>query len=178
MRSFAFLPLLALAACGGGGTGDNKAATAEQLSAGQYDVISTVTTYRLADDGPAKIELPVGTRTTRSICLADGARPIDVFADEGMACAEGSSYYARGGILNLTLRCTSAAHDGGGLSYTIDGSFEAESFAADREMNTAFQGNGDVVVASRVEGRRTGECVPGGAEGGNVQNQAGNSQGR
>lgn len=164
MRLIGLLPLLALAACGGGES-KNKAATADELRPGQYEVVATVTNFRQADQGDPLINATVGGRTTRSVCVAAGAQPLDAFADEGTTCQEGSSYYARGGILNLTMRCEREGL--GQLSYSVEGTFEAERFEAQRQMDTAFPTPGDVVIASRIEGRRTGECTPGTTPAGN-----------
>lgn len=151
-------PVVALAACGGGEQNQSKAKSADALQPGQYEVAAEVTQFRQADEGTPKLDTPVGTRTTRSVCLA-GARPgPDLFADEGFACQSDGSEYVRGGTVNMTLRCTREGWQGG-ANYSVNGTFEADSFEAERRLTTALTGDGDVVVTARLQGRRTGECT-------------------
>lgn len=155
----ASLPLIALAACGGGA--ENKAkAKVEGMTPGQYEVAAEVTNFRNADDGKAKIDTPKGTRTTRSVCLGAGASPADLFADEGFTCRENSRGFASGGTLNLTLSCSRPGLPTGEVGLTVTGTFTADGFEAERTMETAFVTDGDVVIASRFTGRRTGDCTP------------------
>lgn len=171
MRYLCLVPVLALAACGG--QSENKAkAGAQTLEAGQYEVTAVVTQFRQADEGEPKINMPKDSRTTRSVCLPPGgALPPDLFADEGMTCQDVSASYARNGVLNVGLRCSKPGLSGD-IAYSVNGSFEAQSFRADRQMTTTLTTDGDVVVASRVEGRRTGACTPAAAPAGNAQGGA------
>jgi hypothetical protein len=154
-------PLLALAACGGEAENKTKAASAQAIVPGQYEVTAEVREFRQTDQGTPRINAPVGTRTTRSVCVpAGGAIVPDLFADEGMNCQVGSSDYVRGGTINLTLRCTRPGTEGN-INYALSGTFDAESFQADRELTSLFVGEGDVMIYTRVQGRRTGECTPG-----------------
>ena len=176
MRYLCVVPVLALAACGG--QSENKAkAGAQTLEAGQYEVTAVVTQFRKADEGTPKIEMAQGDRTTRSVCVpAGGALPPDLFADEGVSCQDASASYARNGVINVGLRCTRPDLQGG-IGYSVNGSFDAQSFKADRQLTTSLTTDGDVVIASQVEGRRTGECTPG-AGGQEKANSAGaNTQG-
>lgn len=157
MRYWCLVPVLLLAACGG--QGENKAkAKADSLEPGQYEVTSLVTQFRQADEGTAKIDMPQGTSTTRSVCVPQGeGLPPELFADEGLNCEDASASYARSGVINVGLRCTRPDLDGN-IGYSVNGSFDAQSFKADRQMTTSLTTDGDVVVTSQVEGRRTGEC--------------------
>jgi hypothetical protein len=167
MRILFLVPIVALAACGGGETKNQGKAKAQSLEPGQYEVTAEVTQFRAADEGTPKIDTPVGTRTTRSVCVpAGGTLPPDLFADEGFACESAGSSYARGGTMNLQTRCTREGLSGS-TSYSVNGTFEAQSFEAERQLSTLLNGDGDVVVTSRVQGRRTGECTPGAAPAGN-----------
>jgi hypothetical protein len=154
------LPVLTLAACGGGETENKTKARAAGLTPGQYEVTAEVTQFRKADEGTPKINTPQGTRTTRSVCVTDGAKlPPDLFADEGFACENAGNAFASGGTLNLNLRCRRPGLSGS-VGYSVSGSFEEDSFEVDRQLATQLSTDGDVVVSSRVQGRRTGECTP------------------
>ena len=154
------VPLAALAACGGGGGTENKASgKAESLKAGQYEVTTEVTAFRGADEGRPKINTPQGTRTTRSVCVNDVASlPADLFADDGFTCNNSSQGFARGGTLSANLSCRRAGLSGA-IGVTITGTFQAESFEAQRELVTSLSTDGDVVINSRLQGRRTGDCT-------------------
>jgi outer membrane murein-binding lipoprotein Lpp len=163
MRLLCLVPVAALAACGGGQSENKAKSGAQTLAAGQYEITSEVTQFRQADAGAPKINTPAGTRTTRSLCLSEGGQaPPDLFADEGLTCQSAGSFYARNGVLNLQIRCTRPDLQGN-VSYTVNGSFDGQSFQADRQLSTSLSGDGDVVIASRIQGRRTGECTPGAA---------------
>lgn len=158
MRYLCLIPVLALAACGG--QSENKAkAGAQTLEAGQYDVTAVVTQFRQADEGAPKITTPKDTRTSRSVCVPGGGTlPPDLFADAGLACRDAGGSYARNGSINLSIHCTRPDLRGD-ITYSVNGSFDARSFRADRQLTTSLTTDGDVVIASRVEGRRTGECT-------------------
>jgi hypothetical protein len=159
MKILCLVPLIALAACGGETQNKAKAADAA-LQPGQYEVSSEVTQFRKADEGQPKINTPIGTRTTRSVCLADATAPSpEPFADEAFVCQTTGSPYVRSGTLNLSLRCTRPDLRGD-ITYSVSGSFDSQSFQADRQLTTTLSGDGDVVVASRIQGRRTGDCTP------------------
>jgi hypothetical protein len=177
MRYLCVVPVLALAACGG--QSENKAkAGAETLEAGQYEVTAVVTQFRQADEGAPKIKMEPNARTTRSACVPPGgALPPELFADEGLSCTDASASYARNGVINVGLRCSRPDLQGD-VAYSVNGSFDAQSFRADRQLTTTLTTDGDVVIASTLEGRRTGDCTPGsganesagaGAAGGNKQ---------
>lgn len=157
-KSFAgFAAVLALGACGGGE--ENKAnAAADALQPGQYEVTAEVTQFRAADEGKPKINTPVGTRTTRSVCVTGTPLPPDLFADEGFQCSTAGEAFARSGTLNLNLRCTRPGLQGE-MGYSVSGSFEQDSFEAQRSLRTLLSTDGDVVIASKLTGRRTGECT-------------------
>lgn len=154
-------PVLALAACGGAAENKTKAAAAQAIVPGQYEVTAEVREFRQTDQGTPRMSAAVGTRTTRSVCVpAGGAVAPDLFADEGNVCQVGSSDYVRSGTINLTLRCTRQGTEGN-LNYVLNGTFDADGFQADRELTTLFVGEGDVMIRSSLEGRRTGDCPAG-----------------
>ena len=166
MRYLGLVPLAALAACGGGG-GENetKAAAADALRAGQYEVTAEATQFRQADEGEAAINMAVGTREVRSVCIGDTAPP-ELFAAEGMTCRRGTSDYMRSGTISSTYSCTVEGREGS-VALTVSGTYGEDSFEATRNLRSAFVGQGDVVADARLTGRRTGDCTPA-PEGGNT----------
>lgn len=172
MRAIAILPLLFAAACGGGGETEKNAAQpkAESLTAGMWELTSEVTTLDSLDEGSPRIDTPVGTRSTASVCVGSSRPPTAFFAGEGFACAY-DNYYVRRGRLNVTLRCSREGLPGS-ISILAEGTFEAESLEFQRHLSTALSGSGDVRIASRVTGRRTGDCPAGESQGNQAGNQA------
>ncbi len=153
------VPLLALAACGGG---EEKAAEVPAtMPTGQYEVVAAVTEFRPGEDGEPKVSTPVGTRTTRSLCANAAEPPADLFADEGETCSYASPAYARGGTINVTLNCTRPGLNGA-ITYSVDGSYTADGFEANRRASVLVDGPGDSNATATLTGRRTGECQPAG----------------
>lgn len=172
MRAIILLPLLFAVACGGGDETEKNAAQprAESLAAGMWELTSEVTTLESLDDGAPRIDTPVGTRATASVCVGSSRPPTAFFAGEGFACAH-DNYYVRRGRLNVTLRCSREGLPGS-ISILAEGTFEAESLEFQRHVSTALSGSGDVRIASRVTGRRTGDCPAGESQGNQTGNQA------
>lgn len=166
MRKIVALPLLFAAACGSTSAEKNEAApaAASSIAAGQWELTSEVTGFRTVDQGAPKIDTPVGTRATQSICVSGNRPSDDFFAGEGFACTNGA-YYARNGRLNVTLSCTREGLDGQ-ISISADGDFTADSVTYTRNLRTVLSSDGDVEIDSRVTARRTGDCAPA-AEGDN-----------
>lgn len=150
---------LALAGCGDAGTGGKAAkAAAAGLAAGQWELVSEVSGFDKLDGGAPRINSPVGTRTTQSICVSAEARPpVAFFAGEGNDCSYGS-YYVRNGRANVTLNCRRAGMPGT-IEVSAEGTFEAGSAQLNRTLQTTLVSDGDVRIESRVTARRTGECA-------------------
>lgn len=167
MRAIYFMPLLFAAACGSGGEAEKNEARpkAANLAAGLWELTSEVTALESLDQGRARIDTPVGTRTTASVCVGSGRPPSAFFAGEGYRCSY-DNYYVRNGRLNVTMRCSREGLSGS-VSMLADGRFEADSLEYERELSTALSSDGDVRIASRVTGRRTGDCPADGDQGGN-----------
>ena len=159
MRTLALLPLLFVASCGGG-TAENKATQAVAApSPGQWELTSQVARFRKADNGTARIDTPVGTRATQSLCVAAGGRlPTEMFSGDGFTCSFGN-YYVRNGRANVTLNCRREGLTGD-IPMTVDGTFEADSIALHRNLRTVLTGEGDVEIDADITGRRTGACTP------------------
>jgi hypothetical protein len=162
MRTLALIPLLLVGACGGGGeSAQNKAVTAPPatIAAGQWELTSEVTAFHGEDAGPPKINTPVGTRATESVCVgAETQAPSELFSGAGLDCQRGS-YYVRNGRLNVTLNCR---REGliGSIPVTAGGTFQTDTLEYQRSLRTILSGNGDVAIDTRVTGRRTGDCTP------------------
>ena len=168
MRTMAFIPLLCLAACGSGETQKNATApaTASGIAAGQWELTTEVTAFRAADAGPPKINTPVGTRATESVCVDGDRPPAAFFVGGGYTCGADGTYYVRNGRLNVTSACSRDGFDGS-VETMADGTFTADTAEFSREARTLLSGDGDVEVTTRVTGRRTGDCAPGGNGGDN-----------
>ena len=118
MRALALLGLLALASCGDSAV-ENKAAVAALPSPGQWELTSTVTSFVKADNGTPRIDTPVGTRATQSLCVAPGHQlPTAMFTGDGFTCGY-STYYVRNGNANATLNCQRQGLTGGAASNII-----------------------------------------------------------
>lgn len=165
MRYLGFVPLAALAACGGGAANETKAAAPDTLRAGLYEVTAEATQFRQSDQGEAALNMATGWREVRAVCIGDTS-PADLFAADGLDCRSGSSDYMRGGTISSTYRCTLDGREGE-AALTVSGTFTEDGFEVTRNLRTAFSGQGDVVADARLTGRRTGDCTPG-AEGGNA----------
>ena len=175
MRWIACTALLVVAACGSGdgGAEQNKAgaAKAASLAAGQWELTSEVTAFNTVDQGRPKIDTPVGTRVTESVCVGAGRPPSELFSGSGYDCRY-DNYYGRNGRLNATMLC-SLEDQAGHIPMTADGQFGADTLEYSRDTRTSFAGDGDVQITTRVTGRRTGDCPP---EAAGDNRSAGNAQ--
>ncbi|HEY5711060.1 MAG TPA: DUF3617 family protein [Allosphingosinicella sp.] len=167
MRALALLPLLIVAGCGGetpANNSANAAAPPTTLPAGQWELASEVTGFNKTDNAAPRINTPVGTRTTVSVCVGAGAQaPSELFMEAGYDCTIGN-YYARNGRLNVSLQCRKSGLEGSILP-VVDGTFTADSLDYTRNLRTQLIPDGNVTVDSHVTGRRTGECTPAAADG-------------
>jgi hypothetical protein len=165
MRWIACIPVLVVAACGGGSAEQNKAETkAESIAAGQWELSSEVTAFNTVGPGTPRINTPVGTRATENVCVSAGPRPTaELFSGAGYRCSY-QTYYGRHGRATASLLCTREGLDGN-ISITSEGQFGADSLEYTRDLSTALVGEGDVRISTRVTGRRTGDCAPASAEG-------------
>jgi hypothetical protein len=166
MRILALIPLLFVASCGEAPSGDKAEPVTAAFTPGQWELTAEVIRFQPADHGTPKIAAPVGTRTTGSYCAARGHElPTEFFSDPGYRCNYGS-YYVRNGRVNVTLSCTRPGLSGG-IAISAEGRFEAGSVEFERDLRTALDGDGDVAIAARVTGRRTGDCAAQTGPGGN-----------
>jgi hypothetical protein len=137
-----------------------KAAKAEALQPGEYEVTDKVEELRSTDNtAPAtamKAAAAGEASPTYRMCVAkDGAIDPKIFAEAGDKCAPTGSYM-RGGRLSYQLSCTRAGN--GGLGQLIDGKFTADGFEASVSTSTFFSGPGDYALNRTLTGKRVGEC--------------------
>jgi hypothetical protein len=169
MRGPALIALLALASCGDDAGQNQTAPAVASPSPGQWELASQVTRFVKSDQGAARIDTPVGSRATQSLCVAPGARlPTELFSGEGFTCTYGS-YYVRGGRASVSLTCSREGLTGN-ILMNATGTFGADSISLHRDLRTILTTDGDVQIDADVTGRRTGACAPAAAsEGQNRQ---------
>ena len=165
MRALALIGLLALASCGDESEDNKAAAVAATPSPGQWELSSQVTRFVKSDQGTPRLNTPVGTRATQSVCVAPGGQlPTEMFSGDGFTCSY-ATYYVRNGHAGVTLNCRREGLNGD-IPMTVNGTFTADSLNLHRELRTVLAGSGDVQIGSDVTGRRTGgACTPAPASG-------------
>jgi hypothetical protein len=164
MRALALIPSVFVAGCGEAPAENEAAPVAASFAPGQWELSSEVTGFRRTDQGSPKINTPVGTRTTASLCVAAGHElQTAFFSGEGYRCSYGT-YYVRNGRVNVTLACTRTGLIGN-ITMAAEGSFQANGVQFRRNMRTLLTSDGDVETDTRVTGRRTGDCTPDANEG-------------
>jgi hypothetical protein len=167
MRAIALMPLLFVAACGGGAAEKNEVVAAPaRIADGQWELTSEVTAFRALDEGAPKINTPVGTRATASLCVAGDRAPVEFFAGDGLDCEVGA-HYVRNGRINVTLNCTREDLSGP-IPVTADGRYTADTVDFERNTRTILASDGDVEIMTHVTGRRTGDCTATAAGGDNA----------
>lgn len=178
MRGLAFLSLLALAGCGDNGAAVQNEAPAEAatIAAGQWTLETEVTQFAKTDNGTPRIDTPVGTRATETVCVgAGGTPPPALFGGEGNDC-HGDSIYARNGRLSVQMTCTRHGLSGNVL-IGANGTFTDGQIEYDRDVRTNLVTDGDVMMTVHVTGRRSGACTADTDAGGNASAAAGNHAG-
>jgi hypothetical protein len=137
-----------------------KAAKADALQAGEYEVTDKVEELRSTDNSAPATAMKVAaageaTPTSRICVGKDGAIDPKVFNEAGDKCAPTGSYM-RGGRLSYQFNCTRAGK--GGLSQLVDGKFTADGFEANVTTSTYFSGPGDYALNRTLTGKRVGDC--------------------
>jgi hypothetical protein len=164
MRALALIGLFAVASCGDDSAG-NKAAVVAAPSPGQWELTSQVIRFRNADQGAARINTPVGTRATQSLCVAPGGQlPTEMFSGDGFTCSY-NTYYVRNGHASAAINCHRQGLTGD-IPMTVNGTFEADRISLHRNLRSFLTSDGDVVIDSDITGRRTGACTPAAASAG------------
>lgn len=135
-------------------------ATAAAPEPGQWELAAEVTAFNKADSGKPRIDTPAGTKSTENMCVEPGEQlPTALFSGEGYKCTYGN-YYVRNGTINLTLSCVNEKLNEA-VMMAVDGTFEGGSVAFNRNLRSAFATDGDVVIDSKITGKRTGDCASG-----------------
>lgn len=147
-----------LAGCGEAPV-ENKAETVPaKLTPGQYEVTSTVSSFRSTDGKTPILAAKQGDKSVSGGCVgADGTPPAELFAAKGDVCTV-ESPYVRNGRMNLTLNCTREGTSGRIMSQ-VNGSFTADGLTGTAETSTSLYGDGDYQLVSEFSGRRVGECA-------------------
>lgn len=170
MRRLGLFVVLVTAACSDGGAGEaakQKAAAAEaakklQLTPGQWETTAEVIKLTQQDKAtrPA-IDTLIGTKSTASACLTEAEvrnPPAVLLAGSDAYRCTANNLYMSGGTLNAQLECTRKGLNGA-VRMSVDGSYTADTFAANQSLSTFLSGDGDVTIASTLTARRTGECA-------------------
>jgi hypothetical protein len=164
MRALALVAIALVAGCGEPPAENQAAPAAAALAPGQWELTSEVTSFRKTGQGSPRIETPVGTRATQSLCVGAGRELQSAFfAGEGHRCSYGA-YYVRNGRVNVTMGCTRDGVDGT-ITIAAEGTFQANSVEFRRNMTTTLTAGGNVAAEARVTGRRTGDCTPDAGQG-------------
>lgn len=151
---------LVLAGCSGE-TPANQSATAEAppatIPAGEYEVTTTVASFRSTDGATPIVQVKQGDTTTSRVCVgADGAPPPEAFAAKGDVCTSQNAY-VRNGRMNLTLSCKREGV-AGNIMTEVNGSFTADSMKGAATTITSLSGTGDYDLRQDFTARRVGEC--------------------
>ena len=136
----------------------NTAQQKASLSPGLYEASWTVTEIRSTDKTDPATKLEVGGTGSTKACVQQGP-VIDValFAEGSDTCMA-TNTYARGGRINIQMRCKREGEDGP-VMQTITGTSTADSFEGDISTSTYLAGFGDYSMMRKVTGRRVGECT-------------------
>ena len=137
-----------------------KAAKAEALQPGEYELTTTVDAVRSTDGTAPATNMKVaaeGEETEKvRVCVAkDGAIDPLIFAEASDKCTP-SSTYMRSGRMSLQFNCNRANR--GQLTQTVDGTFTATSFEARVMTSSYFSGPGDYSMTRTLTGARVGDC--------------------
>jgi hypothetical protein len=159
MRALILIALLGAASCGDDSAQNKAASVVPSPPPGQWELTSQVTRFTPTDNGTPRINTPVGTRATQSVCVgAGGQLPTALFSGDDFTCSY-SSYYVRNGTANATLTCRREGLTGD-ILMTVSGPFGADRISLHRNVRTILTTDGDVQYEADVTGRRTGACTP------------------
>ena len=163
MRYFLTIaPVCLLAACSGGEEAPKEEAAAASMEAGQWETTQEVTSFRSADKATPALKAAVGDKSNAVACIEEGARekpPAEIFAGPGYECDYKDSYI-RGGRINASLTCEREALEGD-IGVQIQGTYTGTSFEGTVTATSFLPGDGDFVMVSKINGRRTAAaCAP------------------
>lgn len=173
-RLIGLIPLAALAASCGGEEPKAKAKAERPavLPAGQWSSTMRVTNSRALEAGEARLTMANGTEVRGAACVpgGDARPPAELFAGEGVTDCSwwDNSFLMRNGRLMANATCQRAGI--GNVEIGVTMTFTETSFEGRVEYSTRSDEPGDVLIVMDARGQRTGDCTPGGAEGGNQSN--------
>jgi hypothetical protein len=127
------------------------------LSPGLYEASWTVSELRSTDKTDPATKLAVGETGSAEGCIQQGpAIDMALFAEGSDQCTPSNSY-ARGGRINIQMKCKRSGDDGQ-VMQTVTGTSTAEGFEGEISTSTYLAGFGDYSMIRTVKGRRVGEC--------------------
>ena len=128
------------------------------LTPGLYEASWTVTEIRSTDKTDPATKLEVGGTGSAKACVQQGpVMDAALFAEGNDKCTATNSY-ARGGRINIQMRCQREG-EAGPIMQTISGTSTANSFEGDITTSTYLSGFGDYSMTRKVTGRRVGDCT-------------------
>ena len=175
MRGLMLLPICLVAACSGEGEKKaEKAAIPATLPAGQWEATYETEAIRSTDKTEPALKGAAGEKETASVCVRDGAAPVELLGGPGYACGSKNSY-VRNGRLNVSLQCK---RDGiqGDLMMTVSGNYTADTVEATIDTTAYLPGRGDFEMRRKLTARKTGDTCTAPAEG-DASNASGNASG-
>ena len=169
MRGLIIIPLCLAAACSGGGEEKKAEEAADALQAGQWEISSEVSAFRSADKATPALKAAAGDKSAAPACIEAGKEdkpPAEMFAGVGYEC-DYKDRYISGGRINLALECEREALEGK-VMVSVQGTYKGDSFEGTSTATSFLPGDGDFVMNSKINGRRTGPtCAAPPAEDGN-----------
>lgn len=162
MRALITISLaLAVAGCSEEAKKEKAEEAAAEMGPGQWEVASEIASITPTDKGEPKFTGKAGDKATVSVCVGPGAKgkpPVRLFTGDNDACTYQNSYI-RNGRINASLECTREGMSGT-IMRGVEGKFKSDSFDATVTTTTMLISEGDVRIAAKIEGKRTGDCVP------------------
>lgn len=131
------------------------------IPAGEYEVTTTVASFRSTDGSTPIVQAKQGdTGTSRACVGSDGAPAPELFAAKGDVCTSQNGY-TRNGRLNMTLKCKREGASGD-IMTEVSGSYTADSMKGSVTTISSLYGKGDYELHQDFTARRVGECKAGG----------------
>jgi Protein of unknown function (DUF3617) len=157
MRGLIVIPLCLAAACSGGGEEKKAAEAADAMQAGQWEISSEVSAFRSADKATPALKAAAGDKASGPACIEAGKEaepPAEMFAGAGYECNYKDRYIS-GGRINVSLECEREAIEGK-IMVSVQGTYKGDSFEGTTTATSFLPGDGDFVMNSKINGRRTG----------------------
>lgn len=160
----------ALSACGGGDGGGNGSGGGNAgggsdvaMQPGQWEMTATVT--RMTVPGmPAGMTPPTPPPSTTRNCLTEeearqaSSNFLAQTTGAGEGCTSENSSMS-GGRIQATVQCNRPE---GNVRMTMNGQYTATTIDMTQQVQTSMPGGQNLDMEARIQGRRVGECPPGG----------------